>query len=569
MFNGDEELKAYEDELYREESSSDESIDSEVEFYLYSQVHYSQNLSESNVAEVDGEPEEKQQFNNDTNVRADCNVITISDSDEVKFSDSSAVIILSDTLEEDSVYSTKIKSKEGRSSLQGKPTIHSTPINYKTSKSCSKLASSRLSGQLSSSKSYKGGLVQEVLVIRGSSEDENESESEEDETSESDQSDVENWMLLGRAKEDGDTSIQLNLEGYRSPPSPGEGGIDWSISERDLEAQIGNYNPLRRSNRYYTDKNVVCRNCDKRGHLSKNCPTPRKQPACCLCGERGHFQNSCPARYCSNCFLPGHFSQECIERAYWKKSCHRCSMTGHYADACPEIWRQYHLTVKPGPIKKSKLKSGQKDLVFCCNCARKGHCSYECSEKRMYNGTFPTCQLVFSYDRDHDILKRNERAKNKIKELRDVGLLPFEITKPYMDKEHNMPPSKKMKKKHLKESRRLHREQQQKHTSKKKAFLDIVKERKLNKKKNVLHSQEADQDFPRGNSVKSVKGKRKHFDNFSDKLFSESKKSKSADGLFKSHKRIRQRKKKGNQSTIDDSLLIIKQRKKKSKRNVD
>lgn len=42
------------------------------------------------------------------------------------------------------------------------------------------------------------------------------------------------------------------------------------------QAQIGNYVSVRHNNRYYTaDKNVTCRNCDKRGHLSKNCPTPK------------------------------------------------------------------------------------------------------------------------------------------------------------------------------------------------------------------------------------------------------------------------------------------------------
>lgn len=29
------------------------------------------------------------------------------------------------------------------------------------------------------------------------------------------------------------------------------------------------------SNRYYTSKNVQCRNCNKYGHLSKNCPAPK------------------------------------------------------------------------------------------------------------------------------------------------------------------------------------------------------------------------------------------------------------------------------------------------------
>lgn len=45
MFGGYETIEAYEDDLYREESSSELSVDSEVEFQLYSQVHYAQDLS--------------------------------------------------------------------------------------------------------------------------------------------------------------------------------------------------------------------------------------------------------------------------------------------------------------------------------------------------------------------------------------------------------------------------------------------------------------------------------------------------------------------------------------------
>ncbi|NWI03434.1 ZCHC7 protein, partial [Tichodroma muraria] len=112
------------------------------------------------------------------------------------------------------------------------------------------------------------------------------------------------------------------------------------------QAQISNYAGMRHSStRYYSsDKNVTCRNCDRPGHLSKNCPTPKKVPPCCLCAGRDHLQHSCPARFCLNCCLPGHYFRECLERAYWNKHCNRCDMKGHYADACPEIWRQYHLT---------------------------------------------------------------------------------------------------------------------------------------------------------------------------------------------------------------------------------
>lgn len=36
---------------------------------------------------------------------------------------------------------------------------------------------------------------------------------------------------------------------------------------------------FRLPNRYYTDKSVQCRNCNKTGHLSKNCPEPKVSPS--------------------------------------------------------------------------------------------------------------------------------------------------------------------------------------------------------------------------------------------------------------------------------------------------
>lgn len=46
-----------------------------------------------------------------------------------------------------------------------------------------------------------------------------------------------------------------------------------------FQAQIynkgGRVTTLRVAKRYYTDKNVQCRNCSKNGHLSTNCPEPK------------------------------------------------------------------------------------------------------------------------------------------------------------------------------------------------------------------------------------------------------------------------------------------------------
>ncbi|KAM4810210.1 zinc finger CCHC domain-containing protein 7 [Rhinophrynus dorsalis] len=577
MFNDDEDILAYEDELYCEESSSDESIDSEVEFNLYSQVHYSQNLSKSiNEEEADTGRDkeecvldEKKQLDTDTRKETEhTNIITLSDSDEIKVSYNSPIIILSDTTEEDSVYSTKTKRKGSVTPQHAKGTLyipgsHSTPNDIKASTPHKKVSSSPRLGQLSTSKSYKGGLVQEVVVIRGSSEDDDANQPEEDYSmSDSDQSDLEHWMLLGREREDGDTSIQLNLEGSRNVTGgEGERGVEWSISEKDIEAQIENYTPSRRSSRYYADKNVVCRNCNKRGHLSKNCPTPKKFPACCLCGERGHNQKYCPARYCSNCSQPGHSSNQCIEKAYWKKDCHRCSMKGHYADACPEIWRQYHLTVKPGPIRKPDYSAVQKETVYCCNCGRGGHCSYECSERRMVNGTFPTAQLVTTYDRNNDIWNRNLRVKNKIKAFQDAGLLPLKKWEDNRDLEY-MQPFKKMKKKHLKKSKLLDQQGKKNNFNKQQYMAE------KRKKKILLQSLKIEEDFPRGGSVKFLEEKRYTDKNANNMLFNDVKKNLFTRRLSKK-RRDRLKVKRENSTAIDESLFIIKQKKKKSKKGIN
>ncbi|NXV77951.1 ZCHC7 protein, partial [Atlantisia rogersi] len=199
------------------------------------------------------------------------------------------------------------------------------------------------------------------------------------------------------------------------------------------QAQISNYAGGRHSSmRYYTaDKNVTCRNCSKPGHLSKNCPTPKKVPPCCLCAGRDHLQNSCPARFCLNCCLPGHYFRECLEKAYWNKHCNRCDRKGHYADACPEIWRQYHLTTKPGPIKAASRQPERSALVYCYNCSRKGHLGYECSEKRMQGSMFPASPFIYYYDDECEIKKRASRLKRKVAGTVYFGrsLLPFSSLK--------------------------------------------------------------------------------------------------------------------------------------------
>ncbi|NXL93510.1 ZCHC7 protein, partial [Alectura lathami] len=333
-----EDSDVYEDELYCEESSTEQSVDSEVEFHLYSQVHYSQNLAEISTLdateEVDVAGVTDQSSVLTETLHEDKIIVELPDCD-VHISDDSEIIVLSDTPEEDSVY--KSKAKKSTSSLS-EDKIHiqvgSSISNHAKAAECNTLyparsdtRMSRQSGKLTSVVSAGTHAIQEVMVIDDSSNDD-----EESIVSESDN--VESWMLLGCSVDDKDEDIMLNLEGCGTPVSKGDVGVDWSISNKDLEAQITNYAGVKRTSvRYYTaDKNVTCRNCSRPGHLSKNCPITKKNPPCCLCAERDHLQNSCPARFCLNCCLPGHYFRECLERSYWNKHCSRCDMKGHYAD---------------------------------------------------------------------------------------------------------------------------------------------------------------------------------------------------------------------------------------------
>ncbi|XP_065716770.1 zinc finger CCHC domain-containing protein 7 isoform X2 [Patagioenas fasciata] len=408
----------YEDELYREESPSEQSVDSEVEFHLYSQIHYSQNLGEISTLEMDEE-------DHVAGVVDHSSVLTEKHSKDKKtteFIDGGAqvsgdpeIIVLSDTPDEDSVYKSKVKkSTSSLARRRQTPLVCSTP-RHPEAPGCNALCPPGSGTDVPRKRKHTAGkpdpggsagahAIQDVFVIDDSSE-------EESLISESDN--VESWMLLGASTDDRDKDIMLNLEGCATPVSEGDVDVDWSISNKDLEAQISNRGGARHGARYYSaDKAVTCRNCGRAGHLSKNCPAPKKVPPCCLCAGRGHLQSNCPARFCLNCCLPGHCYQQCLERACWSKLCNRCHMKGHYADT------------KPGPIKAAAAHAKRSASVYCYNCSQEGHFGYECSERRMHGSMFPTSPFIYYYDNEYDIKRRANRLKRKVAELQEAGLLP-------------------------------------------------------------------------------------------------------------------------------------------------
>ncbi|KAJ0033074.1 hypothetical protein NQD34_000181 [Periophthalmus magnuspinnatus] len=351
MFSTLQYLEQLEDDLYREyeDDSEGSEADSELEFHLYSQLHYSSNAGEVNeledkkkeIDEISTEDKEKKRTKQAKNDKAKGQRASSTVFEEVIVIDSSPDVI---TLSEDD----SSDESGGVCALKGQ----------RLPKRCT---------------STPAQVTVPVNISSSESESESESQSVLDSSSCSDSDHVENWMILSHGQQDGDQSISLNLDG---------------VVESETGAQIFNKSQgvrpfvQRLTSRYYTDKNVHCKNCNRTGHLSKNCPEPKKVSPCILCSTPGHMPLECPYKYCHNCGLPGHRYSSCSERAYWHKQCHRCKMTGHFHDGCPEIWRQYHIT---------------------------------CQKQRMFNGSYPSTPFINHYDTTNDIKGRQRRIEQKVK----------------------------------------------------------------------------------------------------------------------------------------------------------
>ncbi|XP_068448269.1 zinc finger CCHC domain-containing protein 7 [Clinocottus analis] len=295
--------------------------------------------------------------------------------------------------------------------------------------------------------------LSELVTVDSSTSESSDSSDSSDSSESSDSEVLENWMMLGPGRQDGDQSISLNLKGASDSNEDAEEEEEeeesvWLVSTKDKESRICNRDkgsgatPLRVPNRYYTNKNVRCRNCDKNGHISSNCPEPKKPPPCYLCGDFSHMVYACPKRHCKNCGLPGHFHSSCIEKAPWKKRCQRCGIMGHLDDACPEIWRQYHMTTEKGlPRRQRREDPGLTQQVYCYNCSKR-HFGHVCTYKAAFNGTYPISTFINYYDVKKDIEERNKRIVLKVAELKRNGIF---LTTCYQTPPTPEPPHKKQK----------------------------------------------------------------------------------------------------------------------------
>ncbi|KAM3623082.1 uncharacterized protein V6R79_006634 [Siganus canaliculatus] len=490
MYSPYQDREQLEDDLYKEddEDSEGSEVNSELEFHLYSQLHYS-----SNAGEMEEEMEEemdKVEEEDDHDKQLEVTEKTVDVDREENHTEESSppspVHQLPQHLQKKDHKCDKQKTK--KTNLKGQRSssfaveevivIDSSPEVISISEGdtadddegvCALKGQGSQRLQTSTplqqgTQKRKIDVSMPVTVVSSSSESDSESSESKSESFDSsddssDSENLENWMILGQGNREEDLSISLNLEGGSDIIADAEGGDGtWLVSDRDKEAQIYNKErgtqmaAQRLSNRYYTMKNVQCRNCNKTGHLSKNCPEPKRVSPCFLCGFTGHIVNQCPNRHCNNCGMPGHFYDSCMEKAYYHKQCHRCNMKGHFFDACPEIWRQYHITTKPGLPVEQRGKDRVQNPAYCYNCSKKGHFGHECMRQRMFNGTFPTTSFINHYDTVADIKRRQHRIKLKVKELKENGFLPTDSQVLFTPG----PPKKKQKINHHKNSHHPH-----------------------------------------------------------------------------------------------------------------
>ncbi|XP_015231665.1 PREDICTED: zinc finger CCHC domain-containing protein 7 [Cyprinodon variegatus] len=476
MYSAYQDREELEDELYQEDSGLSEA-DSELEFHLYSQLHYSSNAGEIEELEAGAE----KQYESRENRQGDVLEKTRDGDQELKYKKGSRPTPSSnDHLKVKKKAALKkkgkIKSKGQKLSslrfeevivIDSSPDVISISDEDNDSDDDGVCAfkgqgSRQLQTSTPAQKALQKGRSPLVPVaVLSSSTESSESQSDSDSSDSTDADDLENWMILGQGKQDGDRSISLNVEGgsYSSgtdaeEEEEEEEGGSWIVSEKDKEAQIFNKGRgprtflQRPSSRYYTGKSVHCRNCNKTGHLSKNCPDPKKLMPCFLCGTTDHLASQCPNKHCNNCGQPGHLFNSCSERAYWHKQCHRCSMRGHFIDACPEIWRQYHITTKRGPPVKQQEDGGAKSPAYCYNCSKKGHLGHECKQQRMFSGVFPNYPFINHYDTLKDINRRQHRIEMKVKDIGRNGAPSAASPAPPTPG----PPKKKQKRNHYKDS---------------------------------------------------------------------------------------------------------------------
>eukprot|EP01135_Chromosphaera_perkinsii_P010874 Nk52_evm1s2273 gene=Nk52_evmTU1s2273 len=222
----------------------------------------------------------------------------------------------------------------------------------------------------------------------------------------------------GKKESEGSGATKNDIEGDKSEEE-GSGDNELTGLYKDEET----LSAVVRS-RYFVPKalNATCYNCQRQGHLARDCPMEKREKPCFLCAQRGHRKKACPLDLCYRCFMPGHKSRDCdVPRSkLFHVSCRRCKGRGHTEKECHENWRQYHNTCRAG-VKLTfhhwgantdslgGLTTGTGSNIMggisCYNCSSEDHYGHECEYEYMDGPShFNRVHLPFvqAYDHSHN-----------------------------------------------------------------------------------------------------------------------------------------------------------------------
>lgn len=133
----------------------------------------------------------------------------------------------------------------------------------------------------------------------------------------------------------------------------------------------------------------VCYNCGEEGHMSFDCPKPRKErgpPRDRGMGGGGYGERRSPSSSsfreqrgpmsCYNCGQEGHLSRDCTAPRKERRdpstvTCYNCGEAGHISTACTQPRKE---RVGGPPQEISQVK--------CYNCNEMGHYSRDCPQPR-------------------------------------------------------------------------------------------------------------------------------------------------------------------------------------------
>ncbi|GAU97231.1 hypothetical protein RvY_08562 [Ramazzottius varieornatus] len=140
----------------------------------------------------------------------------------------------------------------------------------------------------------------------------------------------------------------------------------WKINYQDNIRGSGVYSQKRD----FRMRENVCHYCGTQRKARHHCLIP-----CTLCHGDDHPVNNCPYKD----------TVKTLE-------CARCKLPGHVEAVCPEIWRQFHSTLKPGiPLKRG---TPNKPTVHCFNCTKSDHFGFECKRRQFHT---PASSLAVSH----------------------------------------------------------------------------------------------------------------------------------------------------------------------------